>query len=100
LKNRIKVQLETKQRREWKKTLRCRELQAVEAGFMVGGRTEMYVCSHFFLTMAGQSGFSTFRIQARRFRHRCSRDKKRVQIWGVAEVVIILGVAMVVDEEC
>jgi len=38
LKN-IKVQLETEQRREWKKKiLRYRELQAVEVRFMVGGK--------------------------------------------------------------
>jgi len=42
LKNRIKVQLETEQRREWKKTLRCRELLTVEVGFMVGGKNRRH----------------------------------------------------------
>jgi len=41
LKNRIKVQLQMERRKEWKKKLRCSELYAVEAGFMVGRKDSL-----------------------------------------------------------
>jgi len=40
MKSRMKVEVQTEQRRERKKkkTLRCREFHTVEVGFMVGGK--------------------------------------------------------------
>jgi len=53
----------TKKRERKKNTLRCRELQAVVAGSMVGGKDRDVVCSHLFLTVAGGSLFRIFRIR-------------------------------------